>query len=302
MRIIDNKVRECVQEKGLDGIYKEIRDAAYVCYQSDTENAKKTPKEFVYDVLLNKGHTRPLEFGTVYLIVPKDDVTLPETRDMFVYVVSNPWTKIDGIDDNYFVTTNMRVIMQGFYPTDEEACQNNYNQNFLPLVEKYLADVEFPEYLKRRTYSLILSRGASDDLRTHITLSSICESSRYCNYSKGKFGGQMTAIKPYWMNVEIPEDGIQSDEFITLLSEEKDRAFIKSMENEEYEYLKRSKEGYEAQQLKRLFPLWGKCELRLCGFKESFDNFMWRRLDSHADPECTNVARLIEEIRQNKMG
>lgn len=47
----------------------------------------------------------------------------------------------------------------------------------------------------------------------------------------------------------------------------------------------------QPQQLKRIYPLGGKTTLRLCGFKNAWDNFFYRRCDSHADPECVILAK-----------
>ena len=70
MKLVDNQVSVYTPASyDAEGLYKSIRDAAAICYQTDTAKSSKTPKEFVYDVLLKNGHTRPLEFGTVYLKV-----------------------------------------------------------------------------------------------------------------------------------------------------------------------------------------------------------------------------------------
>ncbi|MBP5723274.1 MAG: FAD-dependent thymidylate synthase [Bacteroidales bacterium] len=309
MRLTNNKVYEYTQEPGIDGIYKAISDTARICYQTDASKSKLTPKEFVENTLLKLGHGRALEFGTVYLKIPTSEKSLGKYQE-------NPYTKINyeklsGILPSYksnrvhsigYVTTNMRVIMQGDYENDEEAWKNNYDKNWLDDL-KYLCEPTEHHY-KRRTFDLILSRGASDDLRTHITLSSMCESTRFCNYSKGKYGNQLTGIKPYWIDfktegdveVKTYHDGSIDNEQIRAL-DENDYQFVTSMALEEMEYMRHAETGLQPQQLKRLFPLWGKCELRLCGYEDAWDNFMWRRLDGHADPECTKIAELIQNIR-----
>jgi thymidylate synthase ThyX len=69
-----------------------------------------------------------------------------------------------------------------------------------------------------------------------------------------------------------------------------------SMENEEKLYLYHAEKGLQPQQLKRLYPLGGKAELRLCGFDDAWQNFFWRRCDDHADPECRKVANTIRDL------
>jgi hypothetical protein len=72
--------------------------------------------------------------------------------------------------------------------------------------------------------------------------------------------------------------------------------FLQRMEDEEADYLTMANEGLKAQQLKRLFPLGVKAELRLCAFDDAWQNFFWRRCDEHADPECVIVANKIKEM------
>jgi hypothetical protein len=135
----------------------------------------------------------------------------------------------------------------------------------------------------------------------------MCESTRWCNYSKGKYGSQLTGIKPYWIDFKTKDpvevktygDGSINNEQIRVLDFD-DYQFVSSMALEEIEYMRHAEEGLQAQQLKRLFPLWGKCELRLCGFEDAWDNFMWRRMDEHADPECKKIAEMIQNLRKKQ--
>jgi len=172
MRLIENEVHEYVQEPGIDGVYKSIRNSAATCYQTDVTQSKLTPKEFTENVILKKGHGRALEFGTVYLKIPTSEKSLGKYQE-------NPYTKINyeklsGILPSYngnrvhsisYVTTNMRVIMQGDYQSDYDAWKNGYNKNWLDDLKYWCEPTEF--HPKRRTFGMLLSRGASDDLRTH---------------------------------------------------------------------------------------------------------------------------------------
>jgi hypothetical protein len=75
--------------------------------------------------------------------------------------------------------------------------------------------------------------------------------------------------------------------------------FLVHLKSSEELYMDMAKEGLQPQQLKRLFPLGAKAELRLCGFKDAWKNFFWRRCAEHADPECIEVANKINEILCN---
>jgi thymidylate synthase (FAD) len=216
------------------------------------------------------------------------------------------WTHINGLepDGNWYITTNLRVIMQGGYATDKEAFDNCYDRNWLKDVYDFWCEpTEYHD--KRRTFTMWMSRGCTDDNRTHISMSSICESTRFCNYGKDKFDNQLTWIKPYWIREETLNAWVNEDEDYFMKDdcsdEEWDKRmvelmFLERMEDEEADYLTMANEGLQAQQLKRLFPLGVKAELRLCGFDDAWQNFFWRRCDEHADPECVIVANKIKEM------
>lgn len=287
MKLVDNKVEEFIQKPGIDGVFDAIVSAAAICYQTDIEKIKKSPKQFVEDVLLANGHTRPLEFGTVYLKIPSlapQPFSPIQSRTFYVWekYPDTIWTHRGGLngDGHWYITTNLRVIMQGDYATDKEAWEHGYDKNWLKDVYDFWCEpTEFHD--KRRTFTMWMSRGCTDDNRTHITLSSICESTRFCNYSKGKFGNELTFIDPVWWKETNP---VAYD------------MLIDQFNKEELTYLAASNVCPEAQQLKRLFPLGVKAELRLCGFDDAWQNFFWRRCDSHADPECMIVANKIKEM------
>lgn len=316
MKLVDNKVEEYIQKPGIDGLFEAARDAACICYQTDIEKMKKTPQEFVEDVLLANGHTRPLEFATVYLKIPSlapQPYHPVQSRTFYVWekYPDTIWTHRASLrgDGYWYITTNLRVIMQGGYATDKEAFDNCYDRNWLKDVYDFWCEpTEYHE--KRRTFTMWMTRGCTDDYRTHITLSSICESTRFCNYSKGKFGGELTFIKPYWITDQDMEGWYTSDYEYFFPSDDQIKnetddewkrrgdifEFLSSIREEECQYISNADNGLQAQQLKRLFPLGVKAELRLCGFDDAWQNFFWRRCDSHADPECVIVANKIKEL------
>jgi len=265
MKIVEPTVRQLLYEPSLEGAYKSIAESAYICYATDPENAKLTPKEFIDKILVSNDHARPLEFGTIYLKIPWCHTY--ETTRLTSFFRNNPYSKVkfhaNAEDPSWLITTNYRVINE---------------HKLFDEVEMYYEYTDL--HPKRYMAEFVCSRGASDDFRTHTSLSSICESSRYCLYSKDKFGNELTFIEPYWND---------SDKNIYTFTKEQ---FIR----EEKAYLEGAKLGMRAEQLKRLVPLGIKTTLRLCGFKDAWDNFFYRRCDSHADPECQLLAKEIKGI------
>ena len=66
MKLINSSVEIIPQSEGLDGIYKQIEIAGRTSYKSEDRITEDSAKKFV-DMLISRGHTAPLEHGTVYL-------------------------------------------------------------------------------------------------------------------------------------------------------------------------------------------------------------------------------------------
>lgn len=272
MKLIQPSVKTITQEPGLEGIYKACADAAYICYQTDPDAARLTPEEFLRKVIIPNGHNRVLEFGTVYLEIPYWQ-TYEETSlaSFFKY---NPWSKVVFIGDpanpRWAVTTNLRVIVEN---------------NFEDLLEMYLCEPSV--HARRYTANFTCSRGAGDDFRTHVGLSSIMESSRFCNYSKDKFGRELTFIDPYWKDKEpLPPSMVNPYEYTLDTFKIEERRYMYGL----------TVVKMEPQEVKRIYPLGAKVQLRLCGFTDAWENFFRKRADSHADPECQLLANQLKDI------
>lgn len=266
MKLIQPSVRTITQEPGLEGIYKACAEAAYICYQTDPNAARLTPEEFLRKVIIPNGHNRVLEFGTVYLEIPYWQ-TYEETN-LASFFKHNPWSKVvfvgDPANPRWAITTNLRVIIEN---------------SLEDLLEMYLCEPTV--HAKRFTADFICSRGVGDDFRTHIGLSSVMESSRFCNYSKDKFGNELTFIDPYWKDKDSHSYEYTLETF--------------RLEEERYLYGLTTLK-MEPQEVKRIYPLGAKVQLRLCGFASAWDNFLVKRTDSHADPECQFLANQLKNI------
>ena len=264
----------------LVGIKKHIERCARVSYKSEDKITDTSYEKFV-NMLESRGHDRPLEFGTVYLSRTSQKEDNMEWLDKYAY---NPWskfsfgngsTRINGeLRNTVYVTTNYRVIKEHHWEDDLQ----------------YLCEPTEYHY-KRYTVHMILDRGVMDEFRTHIGLSHLAESTRYCNYSKDKFGNELTFIDPCWeirtANERITPEGthMSSDslEFLTALNEAEDH------------YLSLLDKGWTPQQARSVLPLGIKSELISCGFEDSWENFFKRRDAPDAHPMAQEIAKPMHE-------
>lgn len=130
------------------------------------------------------------------------------------------------------------------------------------------------------------------EFRTHVGLSHLAESTRYVNYSKEKFGREVTFIKPCWLDIPLGDYGISSlpgDNILGL--EEEARVFIDSLLDAEDYYMTLLGEGWTPQQARSVLPLGIKSELISCGFEDAWENFMRRRDAPDAHPMAQEIAK-----------
>ena len=266
----------------LVGIKKHIERCARVSYKSEDKITDTSYEKFV-NMLESRGHDRPLEFGTVYLSRTSQKEDNMEWLDKYAY---NPWskfsfgngsTRINGeLRNTVYVTTNYRVIKEHHWEDDLQ----------------YLC--EPTEYHhKRYTVHMILDRGVMDEFRTHVGLSHLAESTRYVNYSKKKFGSELTFIKPCWLDDEKLK---LSGPYHTVIRDKSPESiFIANLNNVERDYLDLIKLGWTPQQARSVLPLSIKSELISCGFKDSWENFFYRRDAPDAHPMAQEIAKPMHQ-------
>ena len=265
----------------LVGIKKHIERCARVSYKSEDKITDTSYEKFV-NMLESRGHDRPLEFGTVHLKMPEhefrsliDILTSSRTyNDLWMH-----YKVVETLEEGYtvYVTTNYRYY------------KLMWNQ--MNTLSEYFDKTDSEYYPKRYTVHMILDRGVMDEFRTHVGLSHLAESTRYVNYSKEKFGSEITFIKPCWeiktANEVITPEGTHmssnSLEFLTALKEAEDH------------YLSLLAKGWTPQQARSVLPLGIKSELISCGFEDAWTNFMRRRSPKYGDPGAHPMAAEIAD-------
>ena len=265
----------------LVGIKKHIERCARVSYKSEDKITDSSYEKFV-NMLESRGHDRPLEFGTVYLSRTSQKEDNMEWLDKYAY---NPWskfsfgngsTRINGeLRNTIYVTTNYRVIKEHHWEDDLQ----------------YLCEPTEYHY-KRYTVHMILDRGVMDEFRTHVGLSHLAESTRYCNYSKDKFNNEVTFVIPSWCNSLIEGS---KQEYSPFEINEDEVEFMNALQNAQNSYLSLLKMGWTPQQARSVLPLGIKSELISCGFEDAWENFFKRRDAPDAHPMAQEIAKPMHE-------
>lgn len=222
MILIEPKV-ELLKE---DNFYSHVANCARVCYASNN-NSNVSDEQFCKNVLIANNHLSMFRHATIYCKYNKNDWNR-YTVDTF-HLAQN--INVIDIGDLY-------VIMNG--QSYLEFKRNNVAEN-LKIDSHIIKDLpnELKEY-KRFTFKVITQISTSRELN-RVSPNNIAErSTRYCNYSKDKFGNQICICKPYYYdNLEIADQ----------------LAFINKMSEYEGNYLNRISRGWKPEDAREFLPL-----------------------------------------------
>ena len=272
----------------IKGIKQFIERCARVSYKSEDRMTDTSYEKFV-NMLESRGHDRPSEFGTVHLKMILTDFEGFIHSLLTIGMLNNIWIKHAYKGDVIYITTNYRYYLDII--------------KYFPNVKKYLTEEDNEYYPKRYTVHMILDRGVMDEFRTHVGLSHLAESTRYCNYSKDKFNNEVTFVIPSWM--DFPEISIDLGNYDKTSVRSKDGNvhiidtrppyvegdFIRSLCEAESNYLSIVRNGWTPQQAREVLPLAVKSELISCGFEDAWKNFFYRRCAKDAHPMAQEIAK-----------
>ena len=256
MRIVKPNFKIWEQSAGLEGVYKQIERVGRVCYKSEDKITEDSAKPFV-DRMIKSGHGAMLEHGTVYLKITYKDT---DFTTLCMFYGKNKYSVLNHSEDNkiYYITTNYRVLVE-----------NNHLSDL-----KYLCEPsEFHE--KRITVHFVCDRGVSHEFVRHRVFSFAQESTRYCNYSKDKFGNQITFIQPSWITLDKEIAPINELCFLTKQydTDDPNLRYLASLVEANYTYVLLLNKGWTPQQARAVLPNSLKTELVMTGFVSDWKHF-----------------------------
>ena len=304
MKLIESKAEYIPQEEGLEGIYKVIELAGRTAYHSQDKITPDSAKDFV-DRMIKSKHGAALEHGTVYLFYSVSCYDREGQKWVSKYE-SNPYSKVIcvGVDDNepsedgnyydligneacgneqYVITTNYRVLVEN---------------NWLDDLQYLCSPTEFHE--KRYTMRFTCSRAIANELVRHRTMSFLQESTRYINYFKERHGGEITFIKPSWLNCSFED--ITESELCYLANqypqEVDGRRFLTSLVESEHAYMTLLQKGCTPQQARDALPNATKTELIITGFASDWRHVMDLRLFGKTGAPHPDMIDLMQKAQK----
>lgn len=281
-------------------ITKKIERIARICYKSEDKIGEGTDLKMIED-LIARQHTAMLEHGDLAFIVDDETyevlwdikaeietiLTSLEERNDFsqcylrftrssvssrcivsgnlrAWIHALMYAAATEIPPNeaWFVPRTIHKTISDLLPFTKDwfYCEEEYDK--CTFIDDYkLLDSE--ERMVHETVSILFTvdRGVTHELVRHRPVSFAQESTRYCNYSLGKYGNQITVIEPCF--------------FVGEGNEDKYNAWVSAMEDAETHYFDLMNLKVPAQQARDVLPTSVKAEIvmttNLCEWKHIFN-------------------------------
>lgn len=213
---------------GLDehDILQFIEQVGRTCYKSEDKITDGSAEKFVAGIL-SRGHEAVIEHASlIYKVTEKafreiqhavnrheslDGVNLflRFTENNGRYIISGnirAWRQfIDCSYDHAGIISKVAQIVADYPALFPEFC---FSQALVDISRTHLRPITVDDLVGRIehlvhhdvTVRFICDRGVSHEIVRHRAASYCQESTRYCNYSSGKFGGELTFINPVWLD------------------------------------------------------------------------------------------------------
>ena len=271
-----------IQNPGELGIYQQIERAGRVCYKSENNTTEDSAKPFVGRMIEHE-HYAMLEHGTVYLTCNHGELPL---------YASNKFSHVNTIDGKDYITTNLRVMAE--------------NKTLEDL--KYRADFEKGKHELRITVHFTTQIAITREYNRHRANSMAEQSTRYCNYTKNKFGSEISINLPTWVKGDLETNDEKFVELCEDVANEETNdwtpidAWLFANQAAEFAYMKLIAMGCKPQEARVILPLDTNTELVHTAFVSDWKHFFdLRALGTtgapHPDAKIL-AAPLYEEFKE----
>ena len=289
MKLIKSKVTNLTPTSyNYNDIIKHIELCGRTCYKSEDKITDSSAEKFV-NMLKSNHHMSVLEHGTVYLTIPIDLHKTPqyviEQSHIINHYQANPYSIVNfnNEENTYYITTNYRVLIE-----------NGWEDDFT----KYFWDSPSEQHEQRYTFRITCSRAIANEIVRHRQMSYSQESTRYCNYSKSKFGGELTFIKPEWLGEEAFNTINTKPVNVNKLNDIEYNYFNTLWESEN-SYMSLTK-NIKPENARGVLPLDLKTDLIVTGTKSQWDAFFKLRCAKSAHPDIQVIANEIKKQINNE--
>ena len=309
MQIVSPKVELLPRPYGPKDRERHVELCGRVCYKSEERIAEGTAEKFIAN-LIKRGHEAMLEHSRVMILVPGTSQHILQfnriqlaMQEQGVYDYLTTSATVRGM----YVSANMRAwrnFVKFAYEQDYKLPIQVWqlirdNPAFFPeysFPDRYKDSPDFDGSAERNPWQMsnptvrrihawysfrfTCDRGVSHEMVRHRPASFAQESTRYCNYSKGQFGGQITVIEPcFFLPDTLPY-----------------RHWKESCEAAERAYFDLLDDGCSPQQARTVLPNSLKTEIIVTATAAEWLHFLGLRMDAAAHPQMREVATQAGEM------
>lgn len=242
-----------IQNPGELGIYQQIERAGRVCYKSENNTTEDSAKPFVGRMIEHE-HYAMLEHGTVYMTCNHGELPL---------YANNKFSHVNTIDGKDYITTNLRMMAE--------------NKTLEDL--KYRTDFEKGKHELRITVHFTTQIAITREYNRHRANSMAEQSTRYCNYTKNKFGSEISINLPTWVKGDLETNDEKFVELCEDVANEETNdwtpidAWLFANQAAEFAYMKLIAMGCKPQEARVILPLDTNTELVHTAFVSDWKHF-----------------------------
>lgn len=289
----------------LRGGLKIIESAGRTCYKSEDKVTDTSAEGFVKGIIRSR-HLSVLEHGDMIFEIGDyhiQDNVIAAMDALHLAGLKPPMLTMTRIGSRCLISGNIRAWLElfasgsiaaryfiGFFDPIYITGMGFEDADAEPdprIRQIRYADIHDPLEQRahvRQTVRFTIDRGISHEFVRHRVMSFSQESTRYCNYSQGKFGREITVIAPCYL-----VEGSQPYEL-----------WRRSCMSDEVEYFTLLNMGLSPQEARAVLPNSTKTELMMTGTIRQWDHFFdlrARQLTGPAHPQAVEVAEpLMQEM------
>ncbi len=284
MKIIQPSYEIWPQEEGVDGIYRQVERVGRVCYKSEDHVTADSARPFVGRLIANE-HFAMLEHASVWLAAPAGEL------DFYRHNRFSRFASQGGTD---YVSTNFRVVAEGRREAD---------------LKRFLSPC-LPQHERRVTVHFTTQIATTREFNRHRVNSMAEQSTRYCNYSKNKFGGEISVNRPEWVAAEPGGDTTEQGagtlaDLVKALAQGADKWWGK-LDNwlfanlaAERAYMNLIRLGCKPQEARAILPLDTNTELVHTAFVDDWKHFFDLRALGTTGAPHPDAKALAEPLRRD---
>ena len=194
--------------------------------------------------------------------------------------IIKPYTEIISCTDGGQMLRNIELCGRICYKSEDKITDDSAEKFVRMIIKSGHESVLEHEKI---TVRFVCDRGVTHELVRHRIASYSQESTRYCNYSKDKFGSELTFIRPYFW---------QDDDEKYLLWKE-------TMQQIENAYIRMTEMGAKPEEARSILPNSLKTEIAVTMNLREWRHYFRLRTSPKAHPQIREVSvPLLEEFKR----